>query len=114
MPASQTLRTESNAPVPFSSKVEMTDFQINHVSLRVTTSSNTALVLSQMWFPGWKATVDGEEVPVLRADGALTGILLRAGSHDVRFVFRPLSFTIGAVITILTALVIVALIITRA
>jgi hypothetical protein len=113
VPASQTLPTEAVA-TPFTSKVEMADFQVNHISLRVTTSSTAALVLSQIWFPGWKATVDGDEVPVLRADGALTGVLLPAGSHDVRFVFRPLSFTIGAFITILTVLVVVALIITRA
>jgi uncharacterized membrane protein YfhO len=113
VPAWQTLRTDPDTR-PFSSKIEMTDFQINHLSFRVTTSSDAALVLSQMWFPGWKASVDGQDVPVLRADAALTGILLPAGSHDVHFEFRPMSFTIGAVITILTVLVVIALIITRA
>ena len=113
VPAWQTLRTETDTR-PFSSKMEMSDFQINHLSFRVTTSSDAALVLSQMWFPGWKASVDGQDVPVLRADAALTGILLPAGSHNVHFEFRPMSFTIGAVITILTVLVVIALIITRA
>jgi uncharacterized membrane protein YfhO len=92
----------------------MTDFQINNLSFRVTTSSDAVLVLSQVWFPGWNATVDGQDVPVLRADAALTGILLRAGSHDVHFKFRPLSFTIGAAITILTMLAVISFIITRA
>jgi uncharacterized membrane protein YfhO len=113
VPAWQTPPPETDTD-PFNSKVEMTDFQINDLSLRVTTSSDAVLVLSQMWFPGWNATVDGQDVPVLRADAALTGILLRAGSHDVHFKFRPLSFTIGAAITILSLLVVIALIITRA
>jgi Bacterial membrane protein YfhO len=113
VPSSQTLRVET-AAMPFSGHVEMIDFQINQLSLRATTSTAAALVLSQIWFPGWRATVDGEEVPVLRANASLTGILLPAGSHEVRFIFRPLSFVIGAVITILTAVVLVALIITRA
>jgi hypothetical protein len=43
----------------------------------------------------------------------LTGILLPVGSHEVRFAFRPISFTIGAVITILTSAIILAFIISR-
>jgi hypothetical protein len=110
LPAAQTLRVDIAAP-PFSSQVEITDSQLNQVSLRATTSTAAALVLSQTWFPGWKATIDGEQVPVLRANAALTGILLPPGSHEVRFVFRPFTFVLGAVITILTTLVVVAFII---
>src|SRR5262249_42294096 len=72
-PDSQNFRAETKA-APFTSKVETTDFQINELSLHSTTSSPAAIVLSQTWFPGWKATVDGKEVPVLRANAALTGI----------------------------------------
>jgi hypothetical protein len=113
LPDGQTLHVETSA-APFRSQVEIIDSQLNQVSLRATSSTAAALVLSQTWFPGWKATIDGEQVPVLRANAALTGILLPAGSHEVRFMFRPFTFVLGAVITILTTLVIVAFIISRA
>jgi hypothetical protein len=109
LPAAQTLRVETSA-TPFRSQVEIIDSQLNQISLRATSSTTAALVLSQTWFPGWKATIDGEQVPVLRANAALTGILLPAGSHEVRFMFRPFTFVLGAAITILTTLVMVGII----
>lgn len=112
LPPSQAVRVEP-ATTPFNSQIEMIDSQVNQLSFRAATSGAAVFVLSQTWFPGWKATVDGEEVPVLRANMALTGILLPAGSHEVRFVFQPLSFRIGAAITILTASIIVAFIMSR-
>jgi membrane protein YfhO len=112
-PPLEALRVET-AATPFRSEVEMIDSQINQLSFRTVTSTPAALVLSQTWFPGWKATIDEKEAPVLRANMALTGILLPVGSHEIRFVFRPASFTIGAVITILAAGIIVAFIISRA
>jgi len=110
LPSSQAAGVQP-AATPFISQIEMIDSQINELSFRATTSSAAALVLSQTWFPGWKATVDGGEVPVLRADMALTGILIPAGLHEVRFMFQPLSFRIGAAITVLTAIMIATLII---
>jgi hypothetical protein len=58
-------------------------------SLAVSTDRPAALVLSNFWYPSWKATVDGRETPILRADGALQAILLNAGNHSVDFRFDP-------------------------
>jgi uncharacterized membrane protein YfhO len=68
------------------------------------------LVVSQIYYPGWRATVSGERVPVVAANYALTGIPVPAGDHEVRFVFDPASFKIGLAITILSILMAVALI----
>ena len=40
------------------------------------------------WDRGWSATVDGEAVPVLRADGVFRGVVVPPGRHDVRFSYR--------------------------
>jgi len=61
-------------------------------SLAVTTDRPAALVLSNFWYPSWKATVDGREAPVLQADGALQAVLLNAGNHSVDFRFDPSLF----------------------
>ena len=47
------------------------------------------LVLSEAWFPGWVATVDDAPAEILRADYVLRGVALAAGSHRVRFEYRP-------------------------
>lgn len=57
------------------------------------------LVLSEPWFPGWRATVDGKPAEVLRVDYLLRGIVLPAGEHTVELRFRPLSLLIGAAIS---------------
>ncbi len=63
--------------------------------LRVTAGQNAYLVVSQSWYPGWKAWVDGRETPVLQADGALQAIALPAGGHRVRFAFESAPFQAG-------------------
>jgi hypothetical protein len=56
-------------------------------SLDVSTDKTAALVLSNFWYPSWKASVDGRETPVLKADGGLQAVLLTAGRHQVDFKF---------------------------
>jgi hypothetical protein len=61
-------------------------------SLAVTTDRNAALVVSNAWYPSWKADVDGQAVPVLKADGGLQAVLVSAGKHQVDFHFDPTLF----------------------
>ena len=61
------------------------------------------LVVSEAWFPGWHATVDGEEVPVLRVDGMLVGVPLGPGDHHVELRYRAPGLAAGAVIAGATA-----------
>lgn len=53
------------------------------------------LVLSDVYYPGWKAFADGTEVPILRANHAFRAVRLGEGRHDVRFVYAPRSFAVG-------------------
>ncbi|MEX1259148.1 MAG: hypothetical protein WEG36_16245 [Gemmatimonadota bacterium] len=55
----------------------------NRLLLEVESSGPGLLVLSENWFPAWRATVDGEEVPVLRADHTLRGVPIPGGAHRV-------------------------------
>jgi uncharacterized membrane protein YfhO len=52
-------------------------------------AANGLLVLSEVYYPGWRAYADGEEVPIYRADHALRAVPLRAGHHRVEMVFNP-------------------------
>jgi uncharacterized membrane protein YfhO len=56
-----------------------------------------------MYYPGWKATVDGTPVSVYPVNLALTGIIVPAGSHEIRLFFQPRTFRIGLVISLLSA-----------
>jgi len=60
--------------------------------------------LSEVVFPGWTASVDGREVSIARADGLFRAVWLEAGPHQVAFVYRPRSFSIGLALSVLGAL----------
>ena len=53
------------------------------------------LVLTDPYYPGWRAFVDGQEAPILRADYLFRAVALAPGSHLVRFTFTPTSFERG-------------------
>ena len=57
------------------------------------------LVLSEMYYPGWEVTVDGQPVPVLRTDAVLRGVPLPAGSHRVEMSYAPVLLYWGAAIS---------------
>ncbi|MCX6025355.1 MAG: YfhO family protein [Chloroflexi bacterium] len=59
------------------------------------------LVLADTFYPGWQARVDGEVVPLLRANFSFRAVRLDRGEHHVEFVYRPLSFAAGAALSLL-------------
>ncbi len=46
-------------------------------------------ILADVWYPQWQAYVDGERVTVWQADGLFRTVLVAAGAHTLRFVYRP-------------------------
>jgi hypothetical protein len=60
----------------------------NRLVLEVETPASALLVLSENWFPAWRATVSGEPTEVLRADHTLRAVPVPAGSHRVEMWFE--------------------------
>ena len=73
-----------------------------HLALHVAVDAPCVLVLSELDYPGWRATVDGVSAPILRTNGILRGLALPSGEHQVAFDYRPVSVSAGAVISVLT------------
>ncbi|MBN1526115.1 MAG: YfhO family protein [Candidatus Omnitrophica bacterium] len=61
----------------------------NEVVVETEGDEEGVLVLSDTYFPGWRAFVDGKERPVLKADYAFRAVQVRAGDKRVRFIFKP-------------------------
>jgi hypothetical protein len=86
------------------SSVEITEYGDNRVKLTVETESAGLLVLSDTYYPGWKAYVDGKRTPIYATDLAFRSVYLEPGEHEVKFVYSPRSFKMGVLISGLSLL----------
>jgi hypothetical protein len=103
------LKTVSNA----SGDAVVELYSPEEVDLRVTTSNPSFLVLTDTFYPGWNAYVDGKPTNTYRAYGLVRAVFLTAGSHQVSFKYEPDSFKIGSYISILSAATLVILLLPR-
>jgi len=69
--------------------VQWVERQPDRMVLNVTTDRAALLALSQNWLPGWRARVDGEDRPVLRANHTLQAIPIPAGEHRIEIEYAP-------------------------
>ncbi len=68
--------------------------------LLVTAIGPGLLVLSEVFHPGWQATIDGEPVEIVEANGVLRGVYLGEGIHRVEMVYRPRAVATGAILSL--------------
>ena len=66
------------------------------LAIAVDAARDALLVVSRLDFPGWRATVDAKETPIVRVHGAMMGIVVPVGRHRVEIVYRPRSLLFGA------------------
>lgn len=88
--------------------VEMVSYTSRKVTLRVHAAADGYLLLADAWYPGWRASVDGREAPILRADLVFRAVFLAAGDHVVQFNYAPQSFQMGLWVSVTAILVLVA------
>ncbi|OGG30722.1 hypothetical protein A2973_03045 [Candidatus Gottesmanbacteria bacterium RIFCSPLOWO2_01_FULL_49_10] len=64
------------------------------------------LVLTDAYYPGWQATLDGSRTPVYAVNIRQRGVLVPKGSHQILFFYRPQSFMLGLLVTLVTIAII--------
>jgi hypothetical protein len=74
------------------------------IALSAPAPANASLVVSENYFPGWTATVNGAQLPVYRADYNLIGIPLPEGAKTVELSFRDAAVEKGKLITLIAVL----------
>lgn len=73
------------------STVTMTDYKPNELSYNVKTDKGGVVVFSEIYYPGWTATIDGQEAELGRVDYVLRALNVKQGKHKVVLTFKPKS-----------------------
>ena len=71
--------------------IELVEYQPNYLKYEVNSEKGGTVVFSEIYYPGWQSTVDGEETPHGRANYILRAMNVPAGKHVVEFKFDPKS-----------------------
>ena len=95
--------------LPFGVRVHRYDAGAIDLTLEGVVPHGSALVVSENFYPGWRAVVDGREVGVERVDFTLLGVELPAGAKTVSLRFRSAAYETGKIITQLALFVVVLL-----
>lgn len=81
--------------------VQIVEYEPERITLNVQASAECYLLLTDSWYPGWIARVDGIETPIERGDYIFRAVRIGIGTHRVTFEYRPLSLYAGAALSLI-------------
>jgi hypothetical protein len=84
------------------SDVEIVTYEPEEIRLRATLEAPGYLVLTDTYYPGWVAEVDGRYTPIQRANLYFRAVPLEAGNHEITFRFQPTVIRWGLIISIVS------------
>jgi hypothetical protein len=88
--------------------VQITRYESDELEIQVDNPAEGYLFLSDAFYPGWRAEVDGKAVEILRANYAFRGVAVPVGRHVVTMTFQPRTWIAGLGISAVTVLVLLA------
>jgi Bacterial membrane protein YfhO len=103
-PATAVLLEESATSAPRSeprgtASVAIHAYAPSEVRLAIASDASGFVVLTDAFYPGWTATIDGTDAPILRADCFFRAVRVTAGKHDITFRYTPRSFLLGSIVS---------------
>lgn len=96
-------KTLTSLPAPLATTVKPLVYEPGRITLVLSDPApeGSALIVSENYYPGWLASVDGKAVPTSRVDMTLIGVPLPTGARRVELVFTDSAFETGKMITLL-------------
>ncbi|MFB2118076.1 YfhO family protein [Parapedobacter sp. 2B3] len=102
------LLDETRLSRPENATIELTSYRPDHLVYEYSAPRDALAIFSEIWYDkGWKAFVDGEELPILRANYVLRALQLPGGNHQVEFKFEPRSYHLGETISLIGSIILV-------
>jgi len=90
---------------PSENNVRIINYKPTYIKINVNTAHPGFLVLSDSYYPGWNAYINGSRTDILRANYAFRAVELPKGENVVEFKYEPLSFYVGGLISLMGLIV---------
>ncbi|MDR2859800.1 MAG: hypothetical protein LBV64_05380, partial [Mediterranea sp.] len=74
--------------------IRLNEYQPNRLVYETSSATDGIVVFSEIYYPGWEATIDGASVDIARSDYILRAMLVPAGNHTVEMWFKPKSIQV--------------------
>lgn len=81
--------------------MDLIEHGADRILIRATMSCPGMVVVSDTYFPGWRARVDGKAAEIYEVNGAMRAVLVPGGLHTVTMRYRPASVIWGGALTLL-------------
>ena len=101
----QDIDWQKYSPMTDPAESEAVSFDVyrpSYLRCHLTLHQPGVMVLSDSWYPGWTATVDGEPAPLFYVNCGMRGLALEAGAHEVEMRYRCRPFELGGVVSAVT------------
>ena len=99
---------------PVSSTLAFRRLDANDIEIEATTPAPVYLVMSEVYYPGWRAEVDGHAAKILPANFCFRAVYLEPGAHRIRLFFLPTPWLVGLAISVATWCALLAVVLRRA
>jgi hypothetical protein len=80
--------------------VQLVEHAPDRLAIRAEMSCDGMVILSDTWYPGWRARVDHQPVEIYEVNGAMRGVAVPRGTHTITMRYRPLSVYLGAALSL--------------
>jgi len=97
--------------VPIKNSITWIKQNNTNINLEVLTNKPALLVLADTYYPGWEANIDGKKTEIYPVNISQRGVYVKAGFHNIQFIYSPNSLRWGFVISIISYIVVLAFII---
>ncbi len=96
-----------DSPRPFEAKANCEYFSNNYIKFRVSSDIPAIAVVSEIWYPDWKAYIDGRPAEVYRANYSLRAVEVPKGEHIIEMKYESKTFTTGLYLSLVTILIVI-------
>ncbi len=94
---------------PSDERASVVAYDADRMEITATADGAGLLVLGEVYYPAWRAYVDGEPAPIYRANGLFRAVALPAGEHTVELRYESRTLRVGTAVSLVTCSTLVAL-----